>query len=106
MSGLSASDALHKLGLIEGALDAFCATAPRAVVEFGGREAIQRASQMTCIGPVPRLSIERWSRFAAEHADTWKYGASNLVERARQGAEATDRGSPSARGLGFGTLSR
>ena len=106
MSALTAAEALHKLKLIEGALDAFCATAPKAVAEFGGREAIQRASQMTCIGPVPRLSIEQWSRFAAEHADVWKYGASDLVERARQGAEATGRSSSPARGLGFGVLSR
>ena len=57
------------LGRIDRALDAFERSAPRAVAAMGGREAIQARSQMTCIGPVPRLTAEEWEPLATEHAD-------------------------------------
>lgn len=69
--GTSVADAIKALRLIETTLDNMCATAPRAVAEMGGRDAMRRACQMTCIGPVPRLSVEQWSAMAVEHQSPW-----------------------------------
>lgn len=67
--GLTALEALAELAKIDGALDALCATAPRAIEILGGREALQSTCEMTCIGPVPRLTSEEWETFAVEHAN-------------------------------------
>ena len=67
--GLTALEALAELAKIDRSLDALCATAPKAIAALGGRDALQSFSQMTCIGPVPRLSAEEWEPLAAEHAE-------------------------------------
>ena len=64
---LSVLDALRALEMIEGSLDAFVDSAPVAVEAMGGRDAIQKLSQMTCIGPVPRFSVDQWTHMAEEH---------------------------------------
>lgn len=67
--GMSPADALHALRLIDASLAAFCETAPTAVASMGGRGALKRASEMTCIGPVPRLDVDTWAVMAAEYED-------------------------------------
>lgn len=67
--GLTALEALAELVKIDRSLDAVCSTAPKAVAAMGGREALQSYSQMTCIGPVPRLSAEEWEPLSEEHAE-------------------------------------
>jgi len=69
MKGLSPRGALGALWYIQRSMDAFCRTAPRAVASMGGGDALLRASEMTCIGPVPRFTEAGWAAMAAEHAD-------------------------------------
>lgn len=68
--GLSPAAALAALEVIDQAVDALVATAPRAVERLGGREAMLRRCQMTCIGPVPRLETSEWSALAEEHTES------------------------------------
>lgn len=68
-SGLSPGAALAVLVLMDASLDAFCASAPRAVAEFGGSEALRASCRMTCVGLVPSLPNHSWEGAAAEHAD-------------------------------------
>jgi hypothetical protein len=73
--GLTAFDALARLSSIEIALDSLCETAPQAVAAMGGRDALLGLCQLTCVGPVPRLSEPAWERMAAEHAERqWSEG--------------------------------
>lgn len=58
---LSVADALAQAELIESTLSAFEKTAPHAVKALGGRDALARMSDMTCIGPMPRLDQETWA---------------------------------------------
>lgn len=69
--GTSVADAIRALRLIETTLDNLCATAPCAVAEMGGRDAMRRACHMTCVGPMPRLSVEQWSAMAVENQARW-----------------------------------
>lgn len=66
---LSVAEALHKAGQIDAMLDAIGDTAPDAVQAMGGRDALARRSEMTCIGPVPRLDQGEWERMSLEYED-------------------------------------
>lgn len=70
--GTSVGDALRMLKMIDVGLDNVCATAPKTVAAIGGRDAIKRACEMTCVGPVPRIEPELWSAMAAEHVERQK----------------------------------
>lgn len=83
--GLSAADALAMLDRIELALDAMCTTAPRAVAAMGGRDAIRRTCQMTCIGPVPRLDAHQWERMSAEYVDARRQAQLEAFHSSRKG---------------------
>lgn len=63
---LTVAEALEHAELIEGALDRFEETAPHAVRALGGRDALAACSEMTCIGPVPRLDQETWAAISRE----------------------------------------
>lgn len=67
-SGLSPGTALAVLVLMDASLDAFCASAPRAVAEVGGSEAVRATCRMTCVGLVPSLPDDAWEAAATEHA--------------------------------------
>lgn len=73
---LSVAEALQRAGQIELNMAAFEQTAPRTVAALGGRDALSRVSEMTCIGPVPRLDIGTWLRMAAEYEDDRQHGRS------------------------------
>ncbi|MDX3907462.1 MAG: hypothetical protein QHC78_17365 [Pigmentiphaga sp.] len=63
---LTVAEALEHAELIEGALDRFEETAPHAVKALGGRDVLAACSEMTCIGPVPRLDQETWAAMSRE----------------------------------------
>lgn len=68
MSGLTVAEALAALDGIDRCMDAYERTAPAAFEAFGGRLAMLAVSQVTCVGPVPRLNTHQWAPLAAEHA--------------------------------------
>ena len=78
--GMSAAEALERVAMIEHTLDAWEETAPGAVQTFGGRDALARASDMTCIGPVPRLDKAAWEVASMEY------------QRRRESQERLNRG--------------
>lgn len=63
---LSVAEAVMHAQLIESALDRFEETAPHAVKALGGRDALAACSEMTCIGPMPRLDQETWAGISKE----------------------------------------
>jgi len=64
---LSVAEALAKAEQIEVMLGAIEGTAPEAVAAMGGRDALARRSEMTCLGPVPRLDADEWERMSLEY---------------------------------------
>ena len=74
---LSVAEALAKAAQIEGMLGAIQGTAPEAVEAMGGRDALARRSEMTCLGPVPRLDVAEWERMSLEYEDKRANGSVN-----------------------------
>ena len=66
---LSVAEALYKAEQIDAMLEAIQGTAPGVVATMGGRDALARRSEMTCIGPVPRLNQGEWERMSLEYED-------------------------------------
>ena len=73
---LTVAEALQRAEQIELNMEAFEQTAPRTVAALGGRDALSRASEMTCVGPVPRLDAGAWERMSAEYEDGREHGRS------------------------------
>lgn len=71
---LTVTEALQRAEQIDLNMKAFEQTAPRAVAALGGRNALSRMSEMTCIGPIPRLNIDAWERMSAEYEDDRMHG--------------------------------
>ena len=74
---LTVAEALAKAEQIDVMLGAIQATAPDAVAAMGGRDALARRSEMTCIGPVPRLDAAEWERMSLEYEDRREHGSVN-----------------------------
>jgi hypothetical protein len=74
---LTVAEVLAKADLIDRALAAWEETAPHTVASLGGRDALARRSEMTCIGPVPRLDAATWERASREHEERRLYAAGN-----------------------------
>ncbi len=72
---LTVAEALEHAELIEGALDRFEETAPHAVRALGGRDVLAVCSEMTCIGPVPRLDQETWAGISREFQERREWEA-------------------------------
>ena len=72
---LSVAEALAKAEQIEVMLGAIEGTAPEAVAAMGGRDALR--SEMTCIGPVPRLDADEWERMSQEYEGRREHGSVN-----------------------------
>jgi hypothetical protein len=66
---LSVAEALEHAELIEGTLDRFEETAPEAVRALGGRDVLAACSEMTCIGPMPRLDQDAWEKLSREYQE-------------------------------------
>ena len=74
---LSVAEVVQRAAQIDGMLDAIQGTAPDAVQAMGGRDALARRSEMTCIGPVPRLNADEWERMSLEYEGRREHGSVN-----------------------------
>ena len=74
---LTVAEALAKAEQIDVMLGAIYDTAPDAVEAMGGRDALARRSEMTCIGPVPRLDADEWERMSQEYEGRREHGSVN-----------------------------
>jgi hypothetical protein len=63
---LTVAEALAQAEMIDATLAAWGETAPEFVASLGGRDALARECEMTCIGPVPRLDAETWQGACVE----------------------------------------
>jgi len=72
--GLTAAEALGFIERTEQNLDAFERTAPKAVAAMGGRDALARRSEGSCIGPMPRLTVEEWCAMSDEYEERRNHG--------------------------------
>jgi hypothetical protein len=81
---LTVAELLLNAELIERSLTAFESTAPRTVTSLGGRQGLVNLSEMTCVGPIPRLDAAAWERMSREYElgrderFTMAYGARGL----------------------------
>lgn len=64
---LTVAEVVERATQIDAMLEAIQGTAPDAVQAMGGCDALARRSEMTCIGPVPRLDAETWERMSQEY---------------------------------------
>ena len=74
---LTVEEALLRAEQIDRNLDAFDETAPNAVAAMGGRDALARSCEMTCIGPIPRIDAEAWQAMSDEYEAGRQHGAVN-----------------------------
>lgn len=74
---LTAAQVIQRAQQIDAMLDAINGTAPDAVQAMGGRDALARRSEMTCIGPVPRLDADEWERMSQEYEGQREHGSVN-----------------------------
>lgn len=78
--GLTAADVVQRAVQIDAMLDAIQDTAPDAVQSMGGRDALAQRSEITCIGPVPRLDAAEWERMSYEYEEKREHGSVNRGE--------------------------
>lgn len=64
---LTVEEVLARAELIDRNIDAFDRTAPETVAALGGRDALARTCDMTCVGPIPRLDAETWQAMSDEY---------------------------------------
>lgn len=109
-AGLTAADALAMLRKIDGSLDAFCDTAPLTVEAMGGRAWLREVSEVTCVGPVPRIDAALWERMSLEHVGrNSRYGNEHSGRGVPEGPRSRTDGippTPSVRGGGSRSFSR
>ena len=74
---LTVAEVVQRASQIDAMLDAIDGTAPDAVQAMGGRDAMARRSEMTCIGPVPRLDADEWERMSLEYEARREHGSVN-----------------------------
>ena len=74
---LTVAEVVQRAAQIDAMLDAINDTAPDAIQTMGGRDALARRSEMTCIGPVPRLNADEWERMSQEYEDRREHGSVN-----------------------------
>ena len=74
---LSVAEALQRAEQIDRNLDAFDKTAPQAVAAMGGRDALSRSCEMTCIGPIPRIDADAWQAMSNEYEAGRQHGSVN-----------------------------
>jgi len=74
---LSVAEVVQRAAQIDAMLGAINDTAPDAVRAMGGRDALARRSEMTCIGPVPRMDADEWERMSQEYEARREHGSVN-----------------------------
>lgn len=77
---LSVTEVVQRAAQIDAMLDAISDTSPDAVQAMGGRDTLARRSEMTCIGPVPRLGADEWERMSQEYEGRREHGSINRGE--------------------------
>lgn len=74
---LTVAEALHRAELIDRNLASFEETAPQTVAAMGGRDALARRCEMTCIGPIPRIDADAWQAMSNEYESGRQHGSVN-----------------------------
>ena len=74
---LTVAEALERAEQIDRNLDVFDETAPKAVAAMGGRDALARSCEMTCIGPIPRIDADTWQAMSNEYEAGRQHGSVN-----------------------------
>ena len=74
---LTVAEALQRAEQIDRNLDTFDETAPQTVAAMGGRDALARGCEMTCVGPIPRLDEGEWQAMSDEYESRREHGAVN-----------------------------
>ena len=74
---LTVEEALLRAEQIDRNLDAFDETAPQTVAAMGGRDALARSCEMTCIGPIPRIDADTWQATSNEYEAGRQHGSVN-----------------------------
>lgn len=74
---LTVAEVVERAAQIDAMLDAIKGTAPDAIQAMGGRDALARRSEMTCIGPVPRLDVDEWEQISQEYEGRREHGSIN-----------------------------
>ena len=74
---LTVAEALERAEQIDRNLDAFDKTAPQTVAAMGGRDALARSCEMTCIGPIPRIDADTWQAMSNEYEAGRQHGSVN-----------------------------
>ena len=63
---LTAEEALHQLAVIDQVPAVWQKTCPQFVEALGGPDELLKRSEMTCVGPMPRLTAEEWEKASRE----------------------------------------
>lgn len=79
-NNLTVEEVLRHAEMLELNLDALERSAPKAVAALGGRDALAKMCEPTCIGPIPRLDAETWARMSIEYEDRRDHGSVNRGE--------------------------
>lgn len=74
---LTVEETLLRAEQIDRNLDAFDETAPQTVAAMGGRDALARSCEMTCIGPIPRIDADTWQAMSNEYEAGRQHGSVN-----------------------------
>lgn len=74
---LTVAEALQRAEQIDRNLDAFDETAPQTVAAMGGRDALARSCEMTCVGPIPRIDADTWQAMSDEYEAGRQHGSVN-----------------------------
>lgn len=74
---LTVEEALLRAEQIDRNLDAFDETAPQTVAAMGGRDALARSCEMSCIGPIPRIDADTWQAMSNEYEAGRQHGSVN-----------------------------
>ncbi len=74
---LSVAEALQRAEQIDRNLASFEQTAPKTVAAMGGRDALSRSCEMTCIGPIPRIDADAWQAMSNEYEAGRQHGSVN-----------------------------
>ena len=110
MQGLTPGDALAMLRKIDGSLDGERGGVAERVEAMGGRAWLREVSEVTCVGPVPRIEAALWERMSLEHVGrSSRYGNEHSGRGVLEGPMSRTDGlspSPSIRGGGSRSFSR
>jgi len=79
-NNLTVEEVLRHAEMLELNLDALERSAPNTVAALGGRDALAKMCEMTCVGPIPRFDPDTWVRMSLEYEDRRDHGSVNRGE--------------------------